>query len=163
MIDDGTDVLCYLTNFSSNGTFLRSRPDASNDKPFTAVGRNKSVLLMDGDEVEIRQVAEFTFRQKYFHRADPSHIARSQLSEHDWEISNRVLGTGGFGKANSITPMFIRLTSEVYVTIHKKSGLQTACKILPHDQLKRVNSKYDREAKILNTLSHVIVAFCPRN
>ncbi|CCJ29745.1 unnamed protein product [Pneumocystis jirovecii] len=126
-----TDQLCYCEDLSLNGTYHNGRK----------IGRNRIVLLSNGDKLDIRHCASFIFQQEHaltdiFKRID----CDKEVFRDKYEITPRLLGLGGF--------------SEIYMAVEKSTGKQVACKIISKVSTKFNGSKYLHEAQILKNLSH---------
>lgn len=140
------EPLIYCEDLSMNGTFLNNR----------LVGKGISVLLTDGDKIEIRQAASFVFRQVPNESSptlnDPGIEKEKVLFANSYELSPRILGAGGYGR--------------VYMAWDIKTHRQVACKIMElkdseggrnsnQKGWKRMKEMYMREVEILKTLNHV--------
>lgn len=140
--------LIYCEDLSLNGTFLNGR----------RIGRGTSVLLSDGDRIDIRNAACFRFSQPVRNAEDPDVVAEEQgegekrAFRGEYELSGRILGAGGYGR--------------VYMAWDVKTHRQVACKVmeLRPDAKKaggkrknwaRLREMYMREIEVLRSLSHV--------
>ncbi|KAG4305391.1 hypothetical protein PORY_000947 [Pneumocystis oryctolagi] len=125
------DQLCYCEDLSLNGTYHNGRK----------IGKNRIVLLSNGDKLDIRYCASFVFQQEHPSTDIFERIGRDkQVFQDKYEITPRLLGLGGF--------------SEIYMAIDKSTGKQVACKIISKISTKFNGSKYLHEAQILKNLSH---------
>lgn len=135
VFNDEIPPLCYLTDLSTNGTYFR--PAAAMPATWSKVGKGKTVLLSNGDELEIRRVATFTFKQRLCQ--NELSFAFDDFPSRLWKLSNRQLGAGSFG---------------TIVMAYTKDNAQAACKLLKkHDRPS--DNDWQREFEVLRRVSHV--------
>lgn len=126
LIDDDIDPLVYCEDQSSNGTFLNHR----------LIGKGNSVLLSDGDILDVRHCASFLFQQKYTTDNDFHH----EYAGERFNITQRLLGIGGF--------------SRIYMAMDNNTGGQYACKIIDKKKISTKRFFEDHEMTILRKLDH---------
>ena len=140
--DSAIPPLVYATDLSTNGTYLkRPHADQAGVSASSAYGmridqKNGAYLLNDGDQLRISncvtliyhsiiqpQQEELSNTQEQEAQVCQSAVCASgnvtdylQYFSSRYEIGNRVLGSGGYGK--------------VLVAIHRKTQCQLACKIV---------------------------------
>lgn len=102
------------------------------------------MLLSDGDDIEIRHVATFSFKQHYRHRSTVSQLlrdAQADFSSETWTLSNRLIGSGSFG--------------HVLMAHNRRTGQQACCKIVKRTTYPQQLLALEREVEVLQGLSHV--------
>ncbi|KAA8910900.1 kinase-like domain-containing protein [Sphaerosporella brunnea] len=136
--DEGTTeplIYCEDQN-SSNGTWINSH----------SIPPDTSVLLSHGDRIDVNMAASFVFLSSMVPEAlDEQSLSDGALFEDAYQLTNRLLGSGTFGR--------------VLVANEKETGLQVACKIIDlaryRERLKReIWEVALREVMILSGLSH---------
>ncbi|KJE92025.1 checkpoint and tumor suppressor protein 2 [Capsaspora owczarzaki ATCC 30864] len=132
MDDQGSSMLAFLEDLSSNGTFINDRK----------VGKGKRQVLNHGDEISVAHP-----KRKIYSFHDLSNAAdRDTLTDCD-EINARfglrkVLGRGASG--------------EVKLAVDRATGEQFAVKIIPKSKANTPKQKESvlSEGRILSTISH---------
>lgn len=123
--DSAIPPLVYATDLSTNGTYLkRPRADqagvsASSSYCMRIDQKNGAYLLNDGDQLRISNRITLTYHsiiQPQQEELSDTQEQEAQYFSSRYEIGNRVLGSGGYGK--------------VLVAIHRKTQRQLACKIV---------------------------------
>lgn len=134
----------YCWDKSRNGTFHNRR----------LIGRDKRVLLSDGDELEVRHACSFTVHQRGQKIMETHELVDAVLDEdrrdiEPYEISSRALGHGTFGRV-------------LLATERGAGGRQVACKVIDTkgNSLRMVKAK--TEVAILQRLRHVCLSLCVR-
>lgn len=87
--DSDSTPLVYLRDISLNGMMVNGE----------RTERNQTVLLYDGDHIEVRGVISFIFRELEGENQlqRPSSRMNQDCILKGWAISNRILGSGSFG------------------------------------------------------------------
>ncbi|KAG5513239.1 hypothetical protein PMAC_001609 [Pneumocystis sp. 'macacae'] len=141
------DYLCYCEDLSLNGTYHNGRK----------IGKNRIVLLSNGDKLDIRHCASFIFQQEHaltdiFKRID----CDKEVFQDKYEITPRLLGLGGFSEVKGMHNCVENKLNvfKIYMAVEKSTGKQVACKIISKVSTKFNGSKYLHEAQILKNLSH---------
>ncbi|KAH0610025.1 uncharacterized protein H6S33_012571 [Morchella sextelata] len=135
------EPLIYCEDLSLNGTFLNGR----------LIGKGNSVLLSNGDRIDIRNAACFRFSQVLGEIAPEDIIAEGEKRAfaNSYELSSRILGAGGYGR--------------VYMAWDVKTHRQVACKVMElrpdakggkKKNWARLREMYMREVEVLRSLSH---------
>lgn len=123
--DSAIPPLVYATDLSTNGTYLkRPHADQAGVSASSAYGmridqKNGAYLLNDGDQLRISNRVTLIYHSITQPQQEELSNTQEQEAQHfssRYEIRNRVLGSGGFGK--------------VLVAIHRKTQRQLACKIV---------------------------------
>ncbi|KAL5121752.1 hypothetical protein ACEQ8H_000439 [Pleosporales sp. CAS-2024a] len=114
----------YATNLSVNGTYLKKSNSefAKSQERGVLMGRSSSFLLNDGDELQLSATVRLIFfSMKTIQEAqfDPTQERERAIFAHDYSITGRVLGEGGYGK--------------VLIGIDQANQHQVACKIVKLD------------------------------
>ncbi|BFZ53063.1 hypothetical protein PYCC9005_000086 [Savitreella phatthalungensis] len=130
--------LVYALDLSRNGTFHAL---AGTQAAQARIGKGHSVLLTDGDRLEVSGVATIEFRQ---HRkadlgASLTHERRSEVSL-IWHVTRRVLGQGSFGK--------------VLLAYNRHTRAQAACKLVDRALYAHHHADDRREKDILQEIAH---------
>jgi hypothetical protein len=124
-------IFCEDLN-STNGTYVNGRN----------IGPGRSVLLFDGDVIEILRLAKFTFyAAKEMEVLDELSEKEQQFFSPSYQLTGRELGSGGFGK--------------VCLAWEKQTRRQVACKIVSlrgQDEMRLRMAK--SEVQILADLNH---------
>ncbi|ORY87841.1 kinase-like domain-containing protein [Protomyces lactucae-debilis] len=143
-VSDSIDNLCFLTDTSSNGTYVRYAIRSHGSPNSTRlVGKDCCVLLSDGDDIEIRHVATFTFKQHYQYPEAAAILLkdiRDDYKSDTWLLSNRLIGSGSFG--------------HVLMAHNLKTGKQACCKIIKQSTRPQQLRALKREVEVLQGLSH---------
>ncbi|QDS70159.1 hypothetical protein FKW77_006009 [Venturia effusa] len=128
----GIPPLVYVEDLSTNGTFL-TRATQTYERRLTR-GQNGTVLLCDGDQLRVSSLMFFYFVSHSLPPPQDKAIGLNELQSREcqlfidrFEITNRVLGLGGYGS--------------VFAAIHKKSHRQLACKVVDVDVCVSTKSK----------------------
>ncbi|OLL26992.1 Meiosis-specific serine/threonine-protein kinase mek1 [Neolecta irregularis DAH-3] len=129
------DLLVYCEDQSSNGTFVNK----------VLIGKGRSLLLNDGDKIEIRHASTFIFNQTLRKQKNVKDILGEdkQFIDQHYNMTSRLLGSGGFGK--------------LYMATSCSTGAQVACKIMKREKMIEKGAQYAQEVDILKKLSHANV------
>ncbi|KAJ8102134.1 kinase-like domain-containing protein [Lipomyces tetrasporus] len=130
VFDETSVPLVYCWDRSRNGTFLNGK----------TIGKGQRVLLSDGDLIEIRHACAFTFHQSNEKVFYDSVLETDRLVMTDYEISQRVIGKGTFGR--------------VFLATNKKTSRQLACKVIETGGSVSRMAKARTEVAILERLCH---------
>ncbi|KAK9449694.1 kinase-like domain-containing protein [Limtongia smithiae] len=131
LFDEISTPLVYCWDKSLNGTFHNGK----------IIGRDRRVLLCDGDRIDIRHACSFTFCQSY---GKPSLAflmdEKEKVCKNRFDILPRTIGHGSFGR--------------VYLAWDKSRGRQVACKVIETGGAPRRIAKAKTEITILRKLCH---------
>ncbi|KAK9477855.1 kinase-like domain-containing protein [Lipomyces japonicus] len=130
VFDESSVPLIYCLDRSRNGTFHNGR----------IIGKGNSVLLSDGDKIEIRHACLVMFYQPSELRVHDSILEEDRRFMKNYDVSGRVIGKGTFGK--------------VFVAVDKRSYRQIACKIISTEGSTSRLLKARTEVTILKSLCH---------
>ncbi|KAK9326397.1 kinase-like domain-containing protein [Lipomyces orientalis] len=130
VFDETSVPLVYCWDRSRNGTFLNGK----------TIGKGQRLLLSDGDLIEIRHACAFTFHQSNEKMFYDSVLETDRVMMTDYEISQRVIGKGTFGR--------------VFLAANKKTSKQLACKVIETGGSVSRMAKARTEVAILERLCH---------
>ncbi|KAK9456110.1 kinase-like domain-containing protein [Dipodascopsis uninucleata] len=130
VFDETNTPLVYCQDRSRNGTFFNGR----------TIGKGHSVLLSNLDRIEIRHACSIVFHQDN-ERTLLDLILRDDSKEMpEYEISQRVIGKGTFGK--------------VFLATSRLRARQLACKIIETNGAISRMTRAKMEVSILQRLCH---------
>lgn len=139
MFDPSSTPILYLRDNSLNGVFVNDH----------RLGRYNSVVLSEGDIIEIKCALKFCVRL-YEDKTELQKLAAFYLPTStidSWSISNKVIGFGSFGA--------------VFIAKRRHTAKSYAVKVIRQNAsyTDKRRSKLKDEAEMLQTISHVSKLF----
>lgn len=139
MFDPSSTPILYLRDNSLNGVFVNDH----------RLGRYNSVVLSEGDTIEIKCALKFCVRL-YEDKTELQKLAAFYLPTStidSWSISNKVIGFGSFGA--------------VFIAKRRHTAKNYAVKVIRQSAsyTDKRRSKLKDEAEMLQTISHVSKPF----